>query len=75
MHTHARARMQPPPTHTRRWVEHYGDGSFQHLCLQTEVAAGLMPRELWLQFNAVFDYLPLAAVSASSCCSISRITL
>jgi hypothetical protein len=46
------------------WVEQYGDGSFQNLCAATERAAGLKPRELWSEFNNVFDYLPLAAVSA-----------
>ena len=46
------------------WVEQYGDGSFQYLCAATERAAGLKPRELWSEFNNVFDYLPLAAVSA-----------
>ena len=46
------------------WVEQYGDGSFQYLCAATERAAGLKPRELWAEFNNLFDYLPLAAVSA-----------
>ena len=47
------------------WVEHYGEGSFKNLCLKVENAAGLFPNELWLEFNAVFDHLPLAAVSVS----------
>jgi hypothetical protein len=47
------------------WVEHYGVGSFKNLCLKVENAAGLFPNELWLEFNAVFDHLPLAAVSVS----------
>lgn len=46
------------------WVDHYGEGSFQSLCSNVESAAGLLPQELWLQLNAVFDHLPLAAVSA-----------
>jgi hypothetical protein len=33
--------------------------------LKVENAAGLFPNELWLEFNAVFDHLPLAAVSVS----------
>jgi hypothetical protein len=44
------------------YVEYYGEGSFQNLCLKAETAARLLPRELWFEFNAVFDYLPLAAV-------------
>ncbi len=44
------------------WVDHYGAGSFQNLCLKAETDAGLLPKELWLQFNTVFDYLPIAAV-------------
>jgi hypothetical protein len=45
------------------WVEQYGDGSFKNLCLKVERFAGLFPQELWHDFNAVFDYLPIAAVS------------
>ena len=46
------------------WVEHYREGSFKSLCSKVESAAGLLSQELWLQLNAVFDHLPLAAVSA-----------
>jgi hypothetical protein len=44
------------------WVAQYGECSFQSLCLNVEHSAGLMPRELWFEFNAVFDCLPIAAV-------------
>jgi hypothetical protein len=50
------------------WVEHYHEGSFKNLCSKVESAAGLLPQELWLQLNAVFDNLPLAAVSAPTPC-------
>jgi hypothetical protein len=48
------------------WVEYYRDGSFKNLCLKVERASGLLPGELWLAFNDMFDYLPIAAVRLSS---------
>ena len=60
---------------TNGYVEYYGEGCFQNLCLKAETAARLLPRELWFEFNAVFDYLPLAAVGTPLSLSSATLSL